>query len=121
MSSIAWDEAVIAFKALADQADEPAELWSAPQRLAWLDNVETLARILPALQHQPINDLLAQATTEQVGGSLQQVLADRLRINRAGRGPAHRGGRRSGAAHARSPVSRCRPSWSTPPPVSAPG
>jgi Domain of unknown function (DUF222) len=82
MSSIAWDEAVIAFKALADQADEPAELWSTPQRLAWLDNVETLARILPALQHQPINDLLAQATTQQVGGSLQQVLADRLRIYR---------------------------------------
>ena len=55
---------------------------STPQRLAWLDNVETLARILPALRHQPINDLLAQATTEQVGGSLQQVLADRLRIYR---------------------------------------
>ena len=50
MSSIAWDEAVIAFKALADQADAPAELWSTPQRLAWLDNVETLARILPALR-----------------------------------------------------------------------
>ena len=41
MSSIAWDEAVIAFKALADQADELAELWNTPQRLAWLGNVET--------------------------------------------------------------------------------
>ena len=120
MSSIAWDEAVIAFKALADQADEPAELWSTPQRLAWLDNVETLARILPALRHQPINDLLAQATTEQVGGSLQQVLADRLRIYRR---DAARRIEEAADLGARTTLigEPLPPSWSTPPRGSGPG
>ena len=82
MSSTAFKQVRVAFDALAELADEPAELLTTDQRLQQLDRITTLCRILPALQHELINELVATATAEELGGSLVRVLADRLRIYR---------------------------------------
>src|ERR1700757_82839 len=80
MSSIVFDQARAAFDALAERADQPTELWNTAQRQEWLELVETLGRILPALQHEHINHLAESSAPEDLGGRLAHVLADRLRI-----------------------------------------
>src|ERR1700758_3047082 len=91
MGSMAFKEAAAVFAALAERADRPAELLSASAQLEWLELVETLGRILPALQHDRINHLAEHGSPEELGGTLRAVLADRLRITptppRPGRGP----------------------------------
>ncbi|OBH31728.1 hypothetical protein A5692_16640, partial [Mycobacterium sp. E342] len=54
-----------------------------PERLAALERVERVARQLRTPQHALINQLDAQASPEQLGGSLRVGLADRLRITKA--------------------------------------
>jgi hypothetical protein len=64
MSSITFKEAAAVFEALAERADQPTDVWSIGQRHEWLELVETLGRILPALQHDHINQLAAYAAPE---------------------------------------------------------
>ena len=82
MSSAAFDQVRAAFDALAAHADEPTELWTTRQRREHLDRIETLARMLPGLAHGLINQLAADATGEELGGSLSHALANWLRISR---------------------------------------
>jgi Domain of unknown function (DUF222) len=82
MSSIAFDQARAVFDALAERADRPIELLSTSAQLEWLELAEALGRIVPALQHQHINQLAEYASSEELGGRLSHVLADRLRLTR---------------------------------------
>jgi hypothetical protein len=79
MRSDAFGEAVAA---LAAHAGECTENWSTAQRLAQLARIETVARMLPALAHELINQLGAQATRVELGGTLAFAMAQRLRIDR---------------------------------------
>ncbi len=79
MSSIAWDQAQIAFKTLAESAREPRQ--TTEWRLQHLEHIQTLERILPALRHELITEL-THAPVEELGGALRHVLADRLQIYR---------------------------------------
>jgi hypothetical protein len=54
-----------------------------PERMRILKRIETFARRVPVAGHELINQLSAQATREELGGKLAQVLADELRISRA--------------------------------------
>jgi hypothetical protein len=81
MSSTAFKQASAAWDAVAEHAGEAIELWSVQQGMDQLDRIETLERILPALRHELINQL-TYAPVDELGGSLQRVLADRLRIRR---------------------------------------
>src|ERR1700757_3469255 len=84
MSSMsAFKEAQAALDALAERADQPTDSWTIGERQEWLALVETLGRILPALQHDHINHLAEYAAPEELGGRLSHVLADRLRITRS--------------------------------------
>jgi hypothetical protein len=78
MSSVAFKEAAV-FDALTELADRPAELLSTSEHQQWLELVERLGRILPALGHDHINEL-AGAPLGELGGSLRVVLADGLLI-----------------------------------------
>src|SRR6202048_2570849 len=82
MSSMVFKEVAAAFEALAEHADQATELWTTRQRHAQLDRIETLARMLPALGHELINQLAADATGEELGGTLSHALANWLRITR---------------------------------------
>jgi hypothetical protein len=83
MSSVVFERVAAAFEALAAHADEPTECWSTGQRREQLVRIETLARILPALAHELINQLGADATGEELGGSLAHALANWLHVTRA--------------------------------------
>ncbi|OBH81391.1 hypothetical protein A5681_25880 [Mycobacterium scrofulaceum] len=54
-----------------------------PERLRALERLERVARRLCTPQHALINQLDAQASPEDVGGSLRVGLAERLRITKA--------------------------------------
>lgn len=54
-----------------------------PERLRALERLERAHRRLRTPQHALINQLSAQASPEEVGGSLRVGLADRLRITKA--------------------------------------
>jgi Domain of unknown function (DUF222) len=82
MSSMVFKEVAAAFDALAEHADEASELWTTRQRREQLERIETLARMLPALAHELTNQLAADATGEELGGSLSHALANWLRITR---------------------------------------
>ena len=82
-SMAAFKEAQAVFAALAERADQPTDLWDTAQRQQWVELVETLGRILPALQHDHINHLAQDAVPEELGGKFSHVLADRLRIRRS--------------------------------------
>ena len=47
-----------------------------------LERLETVARRLPVPGHSVINQLVQQATPQELGGKLSHALADRLRISR---------------------------------------
>jgi hypothetical protein len=82
MSSIGFEEASAAWNALAGHADVAAESCTTAQHIDRLQCIETLERCLPALRHEAINQLVEHATVAELGGSLRNALADRLRINR---------------------------------------
>jgi hypothetical protein len=83
MSSTALQQAAAVWNELAAQADVPVESRTTAQHQAWLAGVHTLARCLPPLCHESINELAEHATVAELGGSLRNVLADLLRISRA--------------------------------------
>jgi hypothetical protein len=83
MSSMAFKQAAAAWDALAERADQPVELMSTAQHLERLECVESLARILPALTHESINELREHASAQELGGPLRNAVADRLRIRRS--------------------------------------
>ncbi|WP_155772126.1 DUF222 domain-containing protein, partial [Mycobacterium asiaticum] len=54
-----------------------------PERLRALERLERVSRRLRSAQHGLINELGAQASKEELGGTLSVALADRLRITKA--------------------------------------
>ena len=78
------EEIVEVIDALDDDADRLCALsfdvLSTPERLRALERVERVARRLRTPQHALINQLDAQASAQELGGSLRCGLADRLRI-----------------------------------------
>ncbi|GLB86234.1 hypothetical protein SRL2020226_56570 [Mycobacterium kiyosense] len=58
------------------------DVLTTPERMAILERLETVARRLPVPQHQLLNQL-GTATKEELGDTLRNTLADRLRITRA--------------------------------------
>ncbi|WP_407688701.1 HNH endonuclease signature motif containing protein [Mycobacterium sp. HUMS_1102779] len=80
-------EIVEVFDALDDGVDRLCEVsfdvLTTPERLRALERLERVARRLRAPEHALINQLDAQASPEELGGSLRSGLADRLRITTA--------------------------------------
>src|ERR1700744_1789323 len=81
------DEIVEVFDALDSDLDRLCELsfeaLTTPERLRALERLERAARRLRTPQHPLINQLGAQASDEELGGTLPSALADRLRITKA--------------------------------------
>lgn len=59
------------------------DVLTTPEQLRALERAERVARRLRTPQHALINQLSAQASAEELGGSLRSGLADRLRITAA--------------------------------------
>ena len=66
--------------AAAELLDLPLDVFGVPDLLAVLDATETVRCQTPVIEHEAINRIAAQATPEQIGGSLKKTLAARLRI-----------------------------------------
>jgi hypothetical protein len=81
------EEIVEVFTALDDVLDRLCDLsfdvFTTPERLRALERLERMARRLHTPQHAVINQLDAQASEEELGGTLRAALADRLRITKA--------------------------------------
>jgi Domain of unknown function (DUF222) len=86
MGASSREEIVEVFAALDAEVERLCELsfdvFTTPERLRALERLETVARRLRAPQHALINQLDAQADTEELGGTLRGALADRLRITK---------------------------------------
>jgi hypothetical protein len=87
MCSSTSQEIVAAFDALHDAVSgvldvSPAAL-TTPECLAMVGRLETEIRRLPAASHALINQLKRNASDTELGGTLGQALANRLRISRA--------------------------------------
>jgi Domain of unknown function (DUF222) len=84
------EEIVEVFNALDADLDRLCELsfdvFTTPERLRALERLERVARRLRAPQHALTNQLDAQASEEELGGTLRVALADRLRITKADAG-----------------------------------
>jgi hypothetical protein len=87
MGSSSREEIVEAFDALDGDlkrvCDLSFDVLTTPERLRLLERLECEARRLRAPQHVLINQLGAQASPAELGGSLHSALADRLRITKA--------------------------------------
>src|ERR1700757_667427 len=87
MGSSTREEIVEVFDALNADLDRLCELTfdvlTTPERLRALEHLERAARRLRTPQHPLINQLDAQASDEELGGTLPSALADRLRITKA--------------------------------------
>jgi Domain of unknown function (DUF222) len=87
MSSSSREEIVEVFDALDTDLDRLSALsfdvFTTPERLRALERLEQVARRLRTPQHALINQLDAQASEEELGGTLRVALADRLRITKA--------------------------------------
>jgi Domain of unknown function (DUF222)/HNH endonuclease len=87
MRSSSREEIVEVFDALDAGAERLCELsfdvLTTPERLRALERLERVARRLRAPGHTLINQLDAQASDEELGGTLCSALADRLRITKA--------------------------------------
>ncbi|MEQ6321655.1 DUF222 domain-containing protein, partial [Mycobacterium canetti] len=86
MGSDSRERIVEVFDALDAELDRLGEVsfdvLSTPERLAMLERLEGLVRRLPAVGHALINQLDAQASEEELGGTLCCALANRLRITK---------------------------------------
>jgi uncharacterized protein DUF222 len=86
MSSSSREEIVALFDALAADLDRALgltfDVLTTPERLGLLQRWEGFRRCLPAVEHPLINQLGAQASETELGGTLAQALANRLRISR---------------------------------------
>ncbi|WP_156748371.1 DUF222 domain-containing protein, partial [Mycobacterium sp. E3198] len=91
MGASSREEIVEVFDALRADVDRLCglsfEVFTTPERLRALERLECEARRLRWAQHDLINQLGAQASKAELGGTLRSALADRLRItkNEAGR------------------------------------
>jgi Domain of unknown function (DUF222) len=83
MGSMAFEHVRVAFDAVAEYADQDSACWTTDQCREYLQRLETLARMLPALGHELISQLGSDATGEELGGSLRHALANWLRITRS--------------------------------------
>jgi len=87
MGSSGREEIVGVFDALDADLDRLCELsfdvFTTPERLRALERLERVTRRLRAPQHALINQLRAQATTTELGGTLGCALADRLHLTPA--------------------------------------
>ncbi len=87
MGASSREEIVEVFDALDGDVDRFCELsfevFTTPERLRALERLERVTRRLRAPEHALINQLDAQASAEELGGSLRSGLADRLRITKA--------------------------------------
>ncbi|UXA06674.1 HNH endonuclease [Mycobacterium sp. SMC-2] len=87
MGASSREEIVEVFDALDDDVDRLCALsfdvLTTPERLRALERLERVARRLRTPQHALINQLDAQASAQELGGSLRCGLADRLRIIKA--------------------------------------
>ncbi len=87
MGASSREEIVEVFDALDDDLDRLCgvsfDVFTTPERLRALQRLERVARRLRAPEHVLINQLDAQASPEELGGSLRSGLADRLRITTA--------------------------------------
>ena len=87
MGSSSREEIVEVFDAFDGElkrlCDLSFDVLSTPERLAALEHLEGAARRLRAPQHALINQLVAQASPAELGGTLRTALADRLRITKA--------------------------------------
>jgi hypothetical protein len=87
MGSSSREEIVEVFNALDAELDRLCALtfdvFTTPERLRALERLERVARRLRAPQHALINQLRAQASPEELGGTVRSALADRLRITKA--------------------------------------
>ena len=81
------EEIVEVFDALDAALDRLGELTfdvlTTPERLRALERLERAVRRMPTPGHALINQLVAQAGEEELGGTLRSALADRLRITTA--------------------------------------
>jgi Domain of unknown function (DUF222) len=86
MGSSSREEIVEVFDAFDGElkrlCDLSFEVLTTPERLAALERLEGAARRLRAPQHALINQVGAQASAAELGGTLRTALADRLRITR---------------------------------------
>jgi hypothetical protein len=87
MGASSREEIVEVFTALDADLDRLCELsfdvFATPERLRALERLERAARRLRAPQHALINQLRAQASPDELGGTVRSALADRLRITKA--------------------------------------
>jgi hypothetical protein len=87
MGACSGEEIVEVFNALDTDLDRLCELsfdvFTTPERLRAMERLERVARRPRAPQHALINQLDAQASEEELGGTLRVALADRLRITKA--------------------------------------
>jgi hypothetical protein len=87
MGSGTREEIIEVFNALDADLDRLCELsfdvFTTRERLRALERLERVARRLRAPQHALINQLDAQASEAELGGTLRVALADRLRITKA--------------------------------------
>src|SRR6516162_6311404 len=87
MGASTREEIVGVFNALDTDVDRLCALsfdvFTTPERLRALERLERVARRLRAPEHALINQLDAQASHEELGGTLRVGLADRLRITKA--------------------------------------
>ena len=78
------EEIVETFDALNADLDRALRLsfdaLSTPERMAVLHRCETLRRRLPAVEHQLINQIRAQAGATELGAKLSSALANRLQV-----------------------------------------
>ena len=63
--------------------DFDRDAFTEQQQLALLERGQMVRRMLPAMDHDSINALVAYGTVEELGASVPRALADRLRISRA--------------------------------------
>jgi hypothetical protein len=86
MRSNSREEIVEVFDALEADLGRAMELsfdaLTTPEGLAMLERCEKFRRSLPAIEHPLINQLAQQASKTELGGTLSQALANRLRISR---------------------------------------
>ncbi|MEE6180043.1 DUF222 domain-containing protein, partial [Mycobacterium sp. 050134] len=90
MGACGREEIVEVFDALDDDVNRLCGLsfdaLTTPERLGALERLERAARRLRAPQHTLINQVGAQASAAELGGSLRSGLADRLHITRTDAG-----------------------------------
>ncbi|SPM28654.1 HNH endonuclease signature motif containing protein [Mycobacterium terramassiliense] len=86
MDASSRDEIVEVFDALRADLDRLCglsfDVFTTPERLRALERLECEARRLRSAQHGLINQLGAQASAQELGGTLRSALADRLRITK---------------------------------------